>query len=238
MGASNALAAFRLYAGKVPPTALNVLTYMALVALDRDEEPRYWEGHEALAVHCLGRDEAAIDDSDLRAVRRAITALFDAGAVTVVRRSSGRREKNLTAQYRLHLVKPAPDEKRPTETAPMRPSPDGNRPTSEVITGRKVTDHRTESDRSPDGNRPPEEEEDHKERDKTSEEYSLPSSDSAPVGAREVPDEAHEMACRYSGCQKRPAPIDSDGFHENCRYLAKVKGEIRASPSQDHPEAS
>src|ERR1700748_2097128 len=111
------MAAFRLYAGKVTPLAMNVLTYMALVAMDRDREPKYWEGHKALAVHCLGREEESIDDSDLRAVRRAITSLFKAGAITVAQHSSGRGEHDGRVTYRLHLATPAQDGKRPVDDA-------------------------------------------------------------------------------------------------------------------------
>jgi hypothetical protein len=186
VGASNALAAFRLYAGKIPPTALNVLTYMALVALDRDDEPRFWLGHEALAVHCLGRDEASIDDSDLRAVRRAITLLFEVRAITVAQHSSGRGEKGGRATYRLWLVAPAPDEKRPADSpALVDRAPDGNCPVDTASTGRKVVEHRTKSGRAPDAFRPAKEYEETEELVKT-QEYPLLSSDSVPSPARET----------------------------------------------------
>ena len=55
VGASNALAAYVKYAGKVPPQSLTVLVYMALVSKDADERPWFGAGHEALAQHALGR---------------------------------------------------------------------------------------------------------------------------------------------------------------------------------------
>jgi hypothetical protein len=190
VGASNALSAFRLYAAKVPPTALNVLVFMALVAMDRDDPPRYWLGHEALAVHCLGRDEASITDSDLRAVRRAITPLFEAGAITVARHSSGNARKHTTVEYQLHLVTPASDEKRPVDN---RPAPDGNRPSADGVIGRNAAEHRTKSGSAPDGNRPAKEDEEEQEREKP-EEYPPLSSDSAPVRAREASDGSGKTA--------------------------------------------
>lgn len=112
MGASNALAAYRLYAAELPSTALSVLVYMALVALDADAQPMFWQGAEAIAVHCLGRCEP-LSKSDMRAVERAITPLYAAGAITIDRVPSGRHGKTgLTARYRLWLLEPAPDEKR------------------------------------------------------------------------------------------------------------------------------
>jgi hypothetical protein len=250
VGASNALAAFRLYGGKIPPTALNVLLYMALVALDRDDKPHYWEGHEALAVHCLGRDETSIDDSDLRAVRRAITPLFDAGAITVARHSSGRDGKKTTASYRLHLVTPAQDGKRPVDKrAGTDPAPDEKCPAPDVGTGRKVAEHRTENGRAPDGFRPAKEYEEDEEREEK-QEYSLLSSDSVPVGARKarngpeevasvrmiasplmtvVPDDpgtsaAEKPKCRYGSCPGRDGPLDADGYHAGtCAYLVTIK---------------
>jgi hypothetical protein len=165
-----------------------VLVFMALVALDKDDEPRFWLGHEAIAVHCLGRDEASVDDSDLRAVRRAITPLFEAGAITVAQHSSGRGERFGRATYRLWLTAPAPDEKRPVDKrSATELAPDGNRPMDMASTGRKVAEHRTECDRAPDGNRPPKEYEETEELVKT-QDHPLLSSDPVPVRARKVRD--------------------------------------------------
>lgn len=149
MGSANALAAYRLYGGKIPPVSLNVLAYMALVALDKDKEPAWWEGHEMLAIRCFGRPEP-VGETDLRAVRRAITPLFGAGAITTIRHGSGTRGRLITVRYRLWLDQPAPDGKRPKQAPRI---------------GRKVVVHRTESDRAPDGIRPPKEEEEKEERD-------------------------------------------------------------------------
>jgi hypothetical protein len=120
MGASNVLAAHRLYAGKVPPMSLAVLAYIAAVSLDKDAEPSWWEGHDILAVRCFGYAEP-VTRSDLRAVERAVTSLFRAGAITSVRHSgqSG-NGKVWTARYRLWLAEPAPEGKR-------RSPPDGKR---------------------------------------------------------------------------------------------------------------
>ena len=78
VGASNALAAYALYAGKVPSTSLAMLVYMAVVSLDKDAEPWWSQGHAMLAVQCLGRDELTptgddqADQKALEAMRRAV----------------------------------------------------------------------------------------------------------------------------------------------------------------------
>jgi hypothetical protein len=149
MGAANALAAYRLYAGKIPPLSMNALAYMSLVALDKDGEPSWWEGHEMLAVRCLGRPEP-VTKSDLRAVERAITPLFGAGAITTVRHASGHHGRLVTVRYRLWLQHPAPDEKR------RKPG---------VSTRRNVTQLPTFSDAAPDEKRRTKEKEEEEERD-------------------------------------------------------------------------
>lgn len=106
MGAANAASAYRLYAGRIPATSLNVLVYMALVALDKDPEPSFWQGQEELAMRSLGREKP--DKAAIKAVERAMTPLFEAGAVTTVRHSSGSRDRKITARYRLWLITPAP----------------------------------------------------------------------------------------------------------------------------------
>lgn len=149
MGSANCLSAYHLYAGKVPFASLTVLGYMATVSLDRDREPCWWQGHEILAIMCFGRPEP-IEDSDLRAVRRALTPLHRVGAITTIRHASGRRGRLVTVRYRLWLDQPAPDEKRPKPI---------------VSIGRNVVEHRTVSGRTQDENRPPEEEEEEEERE-------------------------------------------------------------------------
>jgi hypothetical protein len=119
MGSSNALAVFRLYSGKIPRSALNVLLYMALVAKDSDTEPQWWEGHDTLAMNVFGRDEP-VTRSDLRAVERAITPLFSAGAITTIRHASGHRHHVITVRYRLWLSHPAPDGKRRKQNGSSR----------------------------------------------------------------------------------------------------------------------
>jgi hypothetical protein len=157
MGAANALAAYHLYSGKIPPTSLNSLVYMALVSLDRDAEPSWWEGHEMLATRVLGRTPPSVSrhltraqrqerEAVLRAVERAITPLFDAGAITTTRQASGHAGRVTNVRYRLWLTGPAPDDIRrerhrqlPTETVGSKAqlptesvgAPDGNRRTKE-----------------------------------------------------------------------------------------------------------
>jgi hypothetical protein len=158
MGGSNVIAVMRLYAGKVPPTALNLLAYMAAVSIDKDAEPSWWEGHDMLALRGLGRqlpssEEAAKSKecararaAGLRAVERGITSLFAAGAITTSRHASGHPGRIRTVRYRLWITQPAPDGKRrkqaaqhPTENVghdastrrKVVPTPDGNRRTKE-----------------------------------------------------------------------------------------------------------
>lgn len=157
MGASHIAAAYALYAAKVPSTPFKVLVYMALITPDRDAEPQFWQGHEALAVHCFGYREP-ITPAGLRAVRRAITPLFDTGAITVARHSSGHGARAITVRYRLHLDRPAPDEMRPQvhqgggrtfgpDDDPDPFAPDGNRPVHNSSKSRADSS-------APDGNRP------------------------------------------------------------------------------------
>ena len=122
MGASNALSAFRLYAAKVPSTAMSALAYMALVSLDADVEPWFSLGAETLAVMALGREpltETGDGKEDAKARKamevaceRALRPLFTAGAITTVRHSSGQPGRARHARYRLWLSEPAPDDAR------------------------------------------------------------------------------------------------------------------------------
>lgn len=102
MGARNVLRAYALYAGKIPPLSMQVLTYMAVVSRDADEYPWYSEGHEALALFALGRTEP-ITRADIGAVERAISALFKAKAITTDRPAARRSDGPSTARYRLEL---------------------------------------------------------------------------------------------------------------------------------------
>lgn len=158
MGASNVIAAYSLYAGRVPATSMQVLAYMAVVSKDSDDEPWYGQGHMALAQHALGRsvepcgcvDACRHFRSHEEAVRRAVRALRDVGAVTVNRAPSRRRSDGpRTVRYRLHLVEPA-SVQRPTESVSNAPRKTWQRPTENVS--------------APHGFRGAEEEEDYEER--------------------------------------------------------------------------
>jgi hypothetical protein len=102
MGATNAMTAYHLYAGHLPPTSMQLLAYMALVSKDDDARPWYGQGWSALAIHALGRPAAA--PADLKAVERAISPLLAAGAIRTDRRGTVRRTGPNTARYRLNLT--------------------------------------------------------------------------------------------------------------------------------------
>lgn len=102
MGARNALRAYALYAGQLPATSMQLLTYMALVSKDADEEPWFSQGNEALALFALGRVEP-ITMPDLKAVQRSLRPLFEAKAITQDRAPAPRRDGPSTARYRLEL---------------------------------------------------------------------------------------------------------------------------------------
>lgn len=137
MGASNALAAFRLYAAKVPPLAMSTLAYMALVSIDADAEPWFSLGAEMISVMALGREPLAEtgdekEDAKARkamehACERALKPLFASGAITTLRHSSGHPGKARHAKYQLWLSAPAPDEKRDRRHRSDRDAPHGNR---------------------------------------------------------------------------------------------------------------
>ena len=141
MGASNALRAYSTYAARVSPASLSVLVYMALVSMDKDAEPWWSQGHEILAAIPLGR-RGPIRNADLRAVERAITSLFEAGAITVDKHSSGHPGNSQHVRYRLWLTHPAPDENRRVEN---RAAPDENRRAPGDGTRRKVVSHPTKT---------------------------------------------------------------------------------------------
>src|SRR5690606_29808992 len=156
MGASNVLAAYTAWAGKVPATSMQLLAYMAAVSLDSDPEPWFGMGHEALAVHALGHREPT--DAALRAVRRAIAPLRRAGAISVARRSAPRRGGASTVRYRLHLDGAATATESIDEHAVDNPpvavdnpvdNPVDNSPGGAVdnqVVGRKAScEHRTET---------------------------------------------------------------------------------------------
>lgn len=151
MGARNALAAFDLYAGLVPPTSLLLLVRMALVSKDSDREPWFSEGHAALARMALGRGRhAAVDETDLKAVQRAMTPLRQVGAISTLRAPSIRRDGHDTAKYQLHLNasdagrKPSTVDvaSRPPETVQREASEDPPRGTKNVLHGGRKTSAR------------------------------------------------------------------------------------------------
>lgn len=170
MGAANVASAYQLYAD-LPGASFKLLGYMALVSLDRDAEPWFGQGAEELAVRALGRREA--DSAALRAVERAMTPLFEAGAVTTVRHSSGRDGKRYPARYRLWLQTPAPRENRGVDNCPElaeRHAETGGRsscppPGKWLTTPRKVVEHPPESGRAPRENRGAKEYEEYEEQE-------------------------------------------------------------------------
>lgn len=218
MGASNALAAYALYAAKVPPTSMTVLVYMALVSKDSDTEPWWSQGHAALAVCCLGAAEP-VDAAALRAVRRAITPLFGAGAITVDRHSSGHGDRAIAVKYRLWLTKPAPDENRPVHNPS---APDENRPTPTTRVGRKVSPRRTKSGQAPDENRPPKEYEEYEERIEK-QEYIPGSTPPASVRAREHRDDS-EFVSQPEGKPGTDAPLSEPANPANPAGSDAVRG--------------
>lgn len=177
MGATNAIAAYQRYAGKVPGLSLAVLVYMALVSKDKDAWPWFTLGQHAIAEHALGRSHPSA--ADLRAVQRAIGPLIEAEAVTVDRAGAARSDGNSTARYRLNLHDDADKARRE-----WLDTPDGKRrmsnphkarrdPTvSDGDTRRKVTRDPTVSDETPDGNRRAKETQGDKRSEKTKEEGS------------------------------------------------------------------
>jgi len=196
MGASNAQAAFALYASKVTAKPLLVLVYMALVSKDADAEPWWSQGHEILAENAMGRDplqltgdekaDALAIEAMRRAVERTITPLFDVGAITVARHSSGRPGNPIHVRYRLWLVHPAPDEKRRVEN---RSAPDEKCRARTPSTRRKTSEHPTKNVRTPDEKRRAKEYEEYEERDKE-QEYMVLSTQPASVRACEAADES------------------------------------------------
>jgi hypothetical protein len=156
MGAGNVALAFQIYAGKVPPTSMQVLLYMALVSKDADANPWFSKGREAIAELALGRT-MPFDRSDARAVERAIEPLLAVGAISTDRKASVRRDGDSTARYRLNLSitdaprkswaekrahaprktsgeKAAAKDSRPTKSAPHAPRNSSSRPTVSVLT--------------------------------------------------------------------------------------------------------
>jgi hypothetical protein len=151
MGARNVVAAYRLYAGKVPPLSMQILAYMAVVSKDADESPWFSQGHEALAEFALGR-QAPITRKDIAAVERALPPLLKAGALTIGRKGAPRKEGPRTTLWRLNL-------KLSTASETPRKAWDEDPTESVQETPRFPVEDPTVSVQTPHGNRGPEEQE-------------------------------------------------------------------------------
>jgi hypothetical protein len=203
MGAANALAAFRLYGGKVPPASMAALLYMALVAKDHDQEPSWWEGHEALSEMAFGRKAPAREDDPnerraaLQSVSRALAPLFAAGAITTTRHAFGSGGRTVTARYRLWLTTPAPHGNRGARV------PHGNRGAQTARAPRKVQPRPTESAAAPHRNRRTEEEEEKEERDNDT---SL-----VPTKVEGSPGGARQEIAQHSGGERGDRPGAAPG---------------------------
>ena len=225
-----------LYASQVPPTSMVVMAYMALTSLDSDSEPWWSQGHAVLAVRAMGREplqptgdektDAKAENAMERAVERSITPLFDAGAITVGRHSSGRPGNPVHVRYRLWLVYPAPDEKRRVEN---RAAPDGKRRARTSGTRRKVSEHPTESVGTPDEKRRTKEYEEYEERNKKHE-YPAPvdATRTGTVRASDA-DAPTNRRCEFGNCPTPAAKLPDDSrYHIGCDLLVR-----RAERAQD-----
>lgn len=231
-------------------------------------------GRAPLAETGGEKEDARARKAMEHACERALKPLFAAGAITTARHSSGHPDKPHWAKYRLWLTAPAPDNARSPrhrsdraaphgnrgvqtnggqapEDFPEDAPPHGNRGVPEVGAPRNPYPRPTESDAAPHGFRGAKEYKEYEERRENLEEYSLLSSDSVPVGAREASDDRDELTpvrtiaspllavvppgddgrCRDPKCPGRPPPSGDDGYHDTCRYLADVR-------ARKQPEAS
>jgi hypothetical protein len=185
VGASNAISAYATYGAILGDHAMRALIYMALVAADRDAEPWFGLGLEALSELAFGRPVPSEEEDPkgraaaLRAMGRAMTEMQEAGAIRTAERARFGSRRAQNARYRLYLDAPCPDGK----GAPLRrwrqlldgkrpmPSdgkrlmaPDAQRPAAGETTGRFVSDHRTKNVCPQDAERPTKEEEEEEER--------------------------------------------------------------------------
>lgn len=228
MGASNALAAFRRWAGKVPASSMMLLTYMALISKDKDDWPWYGQGQESLAEFALGRENP--DRADVRAVSRAMQPLLDAGAVTVDRASAARADGNTTARYRLNISDRADAERRKWEETcdgkrrTSKPDQDPQRTTkSGNDVRRKVARRTTVSDATYDGNRRTKEEEEEEERENRGIGVDLPTT-SRPPRANEPSEPPSENVLPF----ERPPPRQGRLAAENLAGAAKRRAQAIA----------
>lgn len=122
MGAANAIRAYATYGSVLGDHAMRVLAYMALVSADRDTEPWFGLGAEALSELALGRPVPARDDDPkeheaaLRSVGRALGDLKAAGAIRTAERAKFGARVAQNARYRLFLDVPH------TDDAPAKPA--------------------------------------------------------------------------------------------------------------------
>lgn len=217
------LAAYRRWAGRVPPMSMQVLAYMAVVSKDKDAWPWFRQGQEALAEFAMGR--ANPTEVDRRAVTRAMSPLLAVGAITVDLAATYRTSENSHARYRLNITAEADAERKQWEATesgrrrsadPRRkPEPqDGKRPmahpaqdpshrtfSGEAI-GRNSASHRTFSGEPWDGNRPTKESEDYEER----EDQGINPDLRAPVTAARDPDRTDEHTTVVPLNRYRPQP--------------------------------
>lgn len=99
MGASNVIAAYTYWRGRLSHRDLHALVFMAVTALDSDRPPVYYGGWEAVA-RALGLDLEGNPASAKRTTVKALTALTEAGAIT----SSGTARAGIRAEYALNLA--------------------------------------------------------------------------------------------------------------------------------------
>lgn len=220
MGATNAMLAYQLYAGRIPPLSMQLLAFMALVSRDDDTRPWYGQGHEALALFALGRPAPATE-SDLRAVRRAIEPLLSIGAIEADRRAAVRRDGPSTVRYRLRLTDYMPQEidAPPVDNPPaVLDGPDARRTVSDPDVGRFPVARRTVSDLTQDENRPTEEprgttRSEIEEEDLATESTSLPSTPGPAANHDSTPDDGPD------DCPRCGVVLDPDGRCRNrqCR---------------------
>lgn len=103
MGARHVSAVYATW-HHLPDPAFRLLVYMALVAKDANDEPRFWGGRRVLAFGIARGvpDGEPIPAATVTAIKRCIRVLTSEGAVEIV--YGGWRGKN--AEYRLHLDGP------------------------------------------------------------------------------------------------------------------------------------
>jgi hypothetical protein len=112
VGARNVKTAYANW-GHLPHGPFRLLSYMSLIALDADTEPKFWGGREALAI-ALGRlhtfagsglteeEREHARETGFLAVKRALRTLKAAGAITPLNVPGPGHQ----AIYRLNLTAP------------------------------------------------------------------------------------------------------------------------------------